>query len=237
MNTGTPSDDAILTRFGPRPPERAVPPGRLSRMLHGRCRRLQVRHLPPLQGGLRRRLLIANRSTGTLSACAYRFPQPLVSIGSQRNSRRTVQKALAFPPYVPGPVDALFRQARRRLVLRNCNAAGTTYRKALEVAQWTEFGFWRKSLASLVEAVSKSQPSILKFFARLTRVAGNEAAHAAEFSEAVYRCWSRSSGCVIGPIQRRCPPLLSAIQRQLYPLLRHLFFQLPVGEGFRPTRP
>ena len=120
---------------------------------------------------------------GDLSVRAYRFPRPFVSIGSPAQQPTLSADDIVVPPYLPRPVDALFRQARHNLVLRNWDAAGMTYRKTLEVALCTRFGFRRKTLASMVEAVSKSQPSILTLFAWLTRAAGNEAAHAAEFLE------------------------------------------------------
>ena len=85
---------------------------------------------------------------------------------------------------MPAPVDGLFRQACHNLVLRNWDSAGMTYSKTLEVALRAKFGIKHSNLASTIEAVSKSQPSILEFFAWLTRRAGNEAAHEAEFSEA-----------------------------------------------------
>ena len=52
-----------------------------------------------------------------------------------------------------------------------------TYRKTLEVALRTKFGITGGTLASVIDVVSKTQPSTLKLFAWLTRTAGNEAAH------------------------------------------------------------
>ena len=102
---------------------------------------------------------------GDLSARAYRFARPLVSIGSLVQQPTLSADDIVVPPYLPRPVDALFRQARHNLMLRNWDAAAMTYRKTLDVALCTKFGFRRKTLASMVEAVSKSQPLILKLFA------------------------------------------------------------------------
>ena len=46
-----------------------------------------------------------------------------------------------------------------------------------------KFGIERGNLASIIARVSICQPSIFQFFAWMTRVAGNEAAHAEQFSE------------------------------------------------------
>ena len=90
---------------------------------------------------------------------------------------------IVVPPYMPAPVDILFRQARHNLMLRNWDAAGMTYRKTLEVALRTKFGITGGTLASVIDVVSETQPSTLKLFAWLTRTAVNEAAHESEFSE------------------------------------------------------
>ena len=68
--------------------------------------------------------------------------------------------------------------------IRQASGCWVTYRKTLEVALRAKFGIKRRSLASTMKVVSKSQPSILTLFAWLTRIGGNEAAHEAEFSEA-----------------------------------------------------
>ena len=121
---------------------------------------------------------------GDLSTDAYGFPRPLVSSGAPVQRPTLSARDIVVPPYMPPPVDGLFRQARHNLVLQNWDAAGMTYRKTFEVALCAKFGIRCSNLASTIEVVSKSQPSILKIFAWLTRRAGNEAAHEAKFSEA-----------------------------------------------------
>lgn len=121
---------------------------------------------------------------GNLSTDAYKFPRPLVS-GSLPKQRPTLTAGdILVPPYMPAPVDRLFRQARHNLVLQNWDAAGMTYRKTLEVALCAKFGLKCRNLASTIEVVCKVRPSTMKLFAWLTRTAGNEAAHEAQFSEA-----------------------------------------------------
>ena len=199
MNAGTPSDDAILTRLA-RGLRNAQIPAAGCPACGKNCAVLPVPGFPMRQSfggvadytfGVCRHcsevcgLVYSLESLdGDLSARAYRFPRPLASIGSPAQQPTLSADDIVVPPYLPRPVDALFRQARHNLVLRNWDAAGMTYRKTLEVALCTKFGFRRKTLASMVEAVSKSQPLTLKLFAWLTRVAGNNAAHAAGFSEA-----------------------------------------------------
>ena len=121
---------------------------------------------------------------GDLSTRAYEFPRPLVSGVPPKQEPTLSADDIVVPPHMPSGVDALFRQARHNLVLRNWDAAGMTYRKTLEVALRAKFGIKRRSLASTMKVVSKSQPLMLELFAWLTRIGGNEAAHDAEFSEA-----------------------------------------------------
>ena len=122
---------------------------------------------------------------GDLSTRAYGFPRPLISTGVSTKQKKTLSaRDIVLPPYMPIPVDALFRQARHNLVLRNWDASGMTYRKTLEVALREKFGIQRGTLAATIEDVSRSQPSVFELFAWLTRMAGNKAAHEAPFSEA-----------------------------------------------------
>ena len=120
---------------------------------------------------------------GDLSTRAYGFPRPAMSGVFPKQKRTLSANDIVVPPYLPEPVDALFRQARHNLVLRNWDAAGMTYRKTLEVALRTKFGIRSGDLASTIAHVSRSQPSVFKLFAWLTRMAGNKAAHEEEFSE------------------------------------------------------
>ena len=121
---------------------------------------------------------------GDLSTRAYEFPRSAMS-GVFPKHQRTLRAAdIVGPPYLPGPVDGLFRQARYNLVLRNWDAAGMTYRKTLEVALRTKFCIESGNLATTIARLSKSQPAVFQLFAWLARVAGNEAAHEEEFSEA-----------------------------------------------------
>ena len=121
---------------------------------------------------------------GDLATRAYEFPRPLVSGAPPMQQPTLSANDIVVPPHMPARVEDLFRQARHNVVLRNWDAAGMTYRKTLEVALRVKFGIKRRNLASTIKVVSKSQPSMLEFFAWLTRTGGNEAAHEAEFSEA-----------------------------------------------------
>ena len=49
----------------------------------------------------------------------------------------------------------------------------------------TKFGVEGDTLASTIAHLSRTQPAVFTLFAWLTRVAGNEAAHEARFSEAL----------------------------------------------------
>ncbi len=122
---------------------------------------------------------------GDLSTRAYGFPRPAMSGVFPKQKQTLSADEIVVPPHMPEPVDALFRQARHNLILRNWDAAGMTYRKTLEVALRTEFGIEGGTLASTIAHVSRTQPSVFKLFAWLTRVAGNEAAHETQFSEAL----------------------------------------------------
>ena len=121
---------------------------------------------------------------GDLSTRTYGFPRPAMS-GVFPKQKRTLSAAdIVVPPYLPEPVDGLFRQARHNLVLRNWDAAGMTYRKMLEVALRTKFCIEGGNLATTIARLSKSHPAVFQLFAWLARVAGNEAAHEEGFSEA-----------------------------------------------------
>ena len=120
---------------------------------------------------------------GDVSTRAYGFPRPVMSGVFPKQEPTLSADDIVVTPHLPEPVDALFRQARHNLVLRNWDAAGMTYRKTLEVALRTQFSFRGGTLASTIEHASSLQPSVFKLFAWLTRVAGNEAAHETQFSE------------------------------------------------------
>ena len=122
---------------------------------------------------------------GALSTRAYGFPRPAMSGVFPKQKRTLDAGEIVVPRHMPPPVDALFRQARHNLVLGNWDAAGMTYRKTLEVALRTKFGIEGGDLASTIAQVSKTQPSVFKLFAWLTRMAGNKAAHEEAFSEAI----------------------------------------------------
>ena len=110
---------------------------------------------------------------GDLSTHAYGFPRP----------QSLSADDIVVPPHIPASVDFLFGQARHNFLLRNWDPAGMTYRKTLEMALRAKFGIERGNLASIIARVSICEPSIFQFFAWMTRVAGNEAAHAEQFSE------------------------------------------------------
>lgn len=198
MNAGTPSDEAILTQLANGLRNARLPPADCPDCGEGDAV-MPVPGLPMRQSfggvadytfGICRHcgevcglVYTLESLDGDLSACAYRFPRPHVSVGSPAQEPTLSAGEIVVPPHLPEPIDALFRQARHNLVLRNWDAAGMMYRKTLEVALRTKFGFRRKSLASMVKVVSQSQPTTLEIFAWLTRTAGNKAAHAGEFSE------------------------------------------------------
>ena len=69
------------------------------------------------------------------------------------------------PPYLPAQAEILFRQARHNFVPRNWDAAGTTYRKTLEVALRTRFAITGGTLVSVIDLVLETQPSTLEIFA------------------------------------------------------------------------
>ena len=122
---------------------------------------------------------------GDLSTRAYGFPRPAMSGVFPKQKRTLSANGIVVPPYLPAPVNGLFRQARHNLVLRNWDAAGMTYRKTLEVALRTKFCIEGGNLATTIAQVSESQPAVFQLFAWLARVAGNEAAHEMGFSEGV----------------------------------------------------
>ena len=78
--------------------------------------------------------------------------------------KRTLSAAdIVVSPYLPAPVDGLFRQARHNLVLRNWDVAGMTYRKTLEVALRAKFCIEGGNLATTIARLSKSQPAVSSF--------------------------------------------------------------------------
>ena len=121
---------------------------------------------------------------GDLSTRAYGFPRPAMSGVFPRQKRTLSAADIVVSPYLPAPVDGLFRQARHNLVLRNWDAAGMTYRKPLEVALRAKFCIEGGNLATTIARLSKSQPAVFQLYAWLARVAGNEAAHEEGFLEA-----------------------------------------------------
>ena len=121
---------------------------------------------------------------GDLSTRAYGFPRPFISGVWPKQEKTLSAGDIVVPSHMPALAASLFRQARHNLVLGNWDAAGMTYRKTLEVALHAKFGIKCDTLALTIKQVSRSPPSVFKIFAWLTRVAGNEAAHEAQFSKA-----------------------------------------------------
>ena len=115
---------------------------------------------------------------------AYAFPRPLASFVKPRQEPTLDAQDIVVPPFLPEPVDTLFRQARHNLLLGNWDAAGMAYRKTLEVAFRVEFAVNGGDLKSVIDRVSESQPTMFALLAWLTRVIGNEAAHDVPFGEA-----------------------------------------------------
>ena len=197
MNAGTQSDDSVLERLARSLQTERVPPAACPQCgedaatpVPGLPRRQSFGGVADYTFGICRHcgevcgLVVTVESLeGDLSTRAYGFPRPLVSMGPPSQKPTLSANNIVVPPYMPAPVDILFRQARHNLMLRNWDAAGMTYRKTLEVALRTKFGITGGTLASVIDVVSETQPSTLKLFAWLTRTAVNEAAHESEFSE------------------------------------------------------
>ena len=122
---------------------------------------------------------------GDLSTAAYEFPRPAISVSTGALQEPTLSAdEIAVPPYMPERVTELFRQARHSLTLGNWDAAGMTYRKALEIALRDEFGFGaRVGLAGMIDRLSSARPAVFELFAEWLRKEGNRAAHEADFTE------------------------------------------------------
>ena len=130
--------------------------------------------------------VVLESMAGDLSCTARTFPVPQVSVSTIRLQEPSLRaREIEVPPYLPRRVTSLFRQARHNLVLENWDAAGMTYRKALEIALREKFGFGaRMRLARMIKTLASKEPAMFQVFAELLRMAGNEAAHDREFTRA-----------------------------------------------------
>ena len=114
---------------------------------------------------------------GDVDVTARAIPRPMM--GTKRITEVRV------PTCMPPKVESFFRQARHNLVLKNWDAAGVMYRKALEIGLTSILGKTKGNLASDIgQAVKKvGVPPDFKGSAEIIRIVGNEAAHEEEFSE------------------------------------------------------